>query len=48
MCEAQMKRNEDGSYTVTVNGKSEDFPDCVAAANWADSQRFDESEEGGG
>lgn len=44
MCKAEMKRNEDGTYTVTVDDKTNTFDDCVSAAAWADEQRFNESE----
>lgn len=39
-----MKQNEDGTYTVTVDNKTQTFPDCVSAAVWVDEMRF-ESEE---
>ncbi len=44
MCEATMKKNEDGTYTATVRGETRTFPDYMAAAEWADTMRF-ESEE---
>lgn len=44
MCQATMKQNDDGTYTVTVKGETRTFPDCVTAAEWADEMRF-ESED---
>ena len=44
MCEAKMTHNDDGTYTVTVNNETQVFPDCLSAAEWADTMRFDESE----
>ncbi len=44
MCKVKMKRNEDGSYTVTVDGRTMVFPDCGSAAEWADEQ-LEKSEE---
>ncbi len=45
MCKAEMKRNDDGTYTVTVDGKTSTFDDCITAAAWADEQRFEEEKE---
>ena len=39
-----MTHNDDGTYTVTVNNETQVFPDCITAAEWADTMRFDESE----
>lgn len=45
MCEAKMEHNGDGTYTVTVKGETRTFPDCVAAAEWADKKRFEIEEK---
>ena len=37
-----MTHNDDGTYTVTVNNETQVFPDCVTAAEWADTMRFGE------
>ena len=38
MCQTKMEHNEDGSYTVTFDKKTETFPDCVSAVLWAEKQ----------
>jgi hypothetical protein len=45
MCQAEMKRNEDGSYTMTVGNKTRTFPDCLSAVNWAEEQLEERQEE---
>lgn len=43
--QAEMKRNPDGTFTVTVGNKSRVFADCMSAASWADEQMYALGEE---
>lgn len=45
MCFSTMRKNEDGTYTVTFENETRVFPDCIAAADWIDRKRFDIEKE---